>query len=247
MRAFRLVALAAGVVGAYVAVGRRHQLAFGSTTDEREMPLPGDDAVEPADLVATRAITIHASASEVWPWIAQMGQGRGGLYSYDAIENLVGCEMRSADTIVDRWQDVVVGDRFGLHPKTALEVVHVDRDRALVVRGGVPEGSAPYAFSWAFVLLERLDGTTRLVVRERYRYLRRFASLIVEPVEVVDFVMTQKMLRGIRDRAERTRGSLVATASGSNVPRARRGPPARPRSRTARWSASVERAATSRR
>ncbi len=62
----------------------------------------------------------------------------------------------------------------------------------------------PYDFTWAFVLREGRDATTRLLVRERYAYLRRWAPLIVEPAEAVSFVMSQKMLRGIRDRAEHT-------------------------------------------
>jgi hypothetical protein len=62
----------------------------------------------------------------------------------------------------------------------------------------------PYDFTWAFVLQDRPDGTTRLLVRERYAYTRSWAPLLVEPVETVSFVMSEKMLRGIKDRAERT-------------------------------------------
>ena len=81
----------------------------------------------------------------------------------------------------------------------------VEPGGALVLRGGVPMGAAPppYDFTWTFVLRERSDGTTRLLVRERYAYTQRWASLLVEPVAVVAFVMSQRMLRGIRDRAER--------------------------------------------
>ena len=68
---------------AYILVGRPRQLRWGATDEESEGPLPGDDLIEKADLIATRAITIRASAEKVWPWIAQLGQGRGGFYSYD--------------------------------------------------------------------------------------------------------------------------------------------------------------------
>ena len=61
----------------------------------------------------------------------------------------------------------------------------------------------PYDFTWAFTLRDELDETTRLVVRERYAYKRPWARLLVEPTELVSFLMSQKMLRGIRDRAER--------------------------------------------
>jgi hypothetical protein len=202
----------AGVIAAYIGVVRPRILHWGVRWEPQLTNLPGDDVVGSADIEATRAITIRAPAEAIWPWVAQMGQARGGLYSYDALENLVGCDMHSADRIVAEWQAVTVGDAFRLHPSVALEVVRVEPGRALVVRGGVPlseRNSPPYDFSWAFVLVERPDATTRLVVRERYRYTRPWAALIVEPVQVISFVMTQKMLRGIRDRAE---GRLVTPA-----------------------------------
>jgi hypothetical protein len=79
----------------------------------------------------------------------------------------------------------------------------------LVLEGGASMGTAPppYDFTWAFVLQERSDGTTRLLVREGYRDTRWWAPLLVEPVEIISFVMTQKMLRGIRDRAETRLGT----------------------------------------
>ena len=85
-----------------------------------------------------------------------------------------------------------------------LAVALVEPGRALVLRGGVPMGATPppYDFTWAFVLREQPEGTTRLLVRERYAYTQRWASWLVEPVAVVAFVMSQRMLRGIRDRAE---------------------------------------------
>ena len=183
---------------------RPRYLAWRVTGDEVREPLPGDELVPMPHLAATRAIDITASADQVWPWIAQMGQGRGGLYSYDALENLIGCDMHSADSIVAEWQDVAVGDDFRLHPEVALQVAVVEPGRALVVRGGVgiDDNPPPFDFAWAFVLEERQDGATRLVVRERYAYTRRWSALMVEPVEAVSFVMSQKMVRGIRDRAE---------------------------------------------
>jgi hypothetical protein len=81
----------------------------------------------------------------------------------------------------------------------------VEPGRALVLRGGVPIGRTPppYDFTWAFVLRDQADGSTRLVVRERYGYLRQWAWLLVEPVELISFVMSRRMLRGIAARAER--------------------------------------------
>lgn len=156
---------------------------------------------------ARRAITIRAPADEVWPWIAQLGQGRGGFYSYDFLENLIGCDIRSAERVVPEWQDIAVGDTVNLYPEGPLDVAALEMGRSLVIRGGVPMGAVPppYDFTWAFVLREEPGGATRLLVRERYAYTRRWAPFVVEPAAALSFVMTQKMLRGIRDRAERDR------------------------------------------
>ena len=188
----------------YILVGRPRQLSWGATDRECEERLTGDDLILDADLTATRAITIRASAGEVWPWIAQLGQGRGGFYSYDFLENLVGCDIHSADRIVPEWQDVEVGDEVRLAPEVGLAVASLEQGRSLVLRGGVPIGNTtpPYEFSWAFVLRDESDNTTRLLVRERYTYTRPWARLVVEATEVISFVMSQKMLRGIKSLAE---------------------------------------------
>jgi hypothetical protein len=205
-RARRAVIAAAGVLVGYLAFARTRQLRWGATDDEASDALPGDRILADSDLVATRAITIAAPADAVWPWIVQLGQARGGFYSYDLLENLAGCRIHNADRIVPEWQHIAVGDEVRLHPEVALTVVAVNPGRALVLRGAVPVGDvpAPYDFTWAFIVAERQDGTTNLVVRERYAYTRKWAALLVEPVAVISFLMSRKMLRGIRDRAERT-------------------------------------------
>ena len=194
-----------GSAAAYILAIRPWQLGWGATGEERDATLAGDDLIPNPDLVATRAITVHAGADQVWLWIAQLGQGRGGFYSYDALENLVGCDIHSADRVVPEWQDIKVGDQVKLHPEVGLGVAVVEQGSALVLRGGVPMGTVPppYDCTWAFVVREQPDRTTRLLARERYVYTQRWAGFVVEPVEVVAFVMTQRMLRGIRDRAER--------------------------------------------
>src|SRR6266699_219190 len=194
---------------------RRRYLTWGATDQEIGDPLAGDDLISNPDMVATRAMTIRASAERVWPWIAQLGQVRGGFYSYDRLENLVGCNIHSSNRILREWQEIKVGDEIRLAPQIGLAVAFVEQGRSLVLRGGIPMGkrAAPYDFTWAFTLHEGPDRTTRLLVRERYVYTRAWARLIVEPTELLSFVMSQKMLRGIRDRAERT----AATMSQSNV------------------------------
>ncbi len=193
------------VLAAYALLGRPWHMRWGATDLESREHLPGDDLLASADLTATRAITVRTPAQEVWPWIAQLRQGRGGFYSYDFLENLAGCGIHSADRIVPEWQTLQVGDEVRLHPEVPLHVAILQPGAALVLRGGVPMADTPppYDFTWAFVLGREPDGTTRLLVRERYAYTKKWTALLVEPVEILSLLMTQKMLRGIRDRAER--------------------------------------------
>ena len=112
------IAITAGAAAVYVLLARRWQLRWGATAQELAGPLPGDELIAKPDLTATRALTVRAPAARVWPWIAQLGQGRGGLYSYDFLENLIGCNIHSTDRVVPEWQDVKAGDQVGLHPRT---------------------------------------------------------------------------------------------------------------------------------
>lgn len=183
---------------------RRWGRAFGATAAEVAATLEGDSVLPDADAVATRAVDIAAPPSDVWPWVAQLGQGRGGFYSYDRLENLAGCDIHSADHVEPAWQDVHVGDPVHLHPEFALTVAVVEPPRALVLAGTAPvgeEATVPFDFTWAFVLRPGGVGT-RLVVRERYAYRAPWAGALVEPVSWVSLLMTERMLRGIRDRAE---------------------------------------------
>jgi hypothetical protein len=202
----------ASAVAVVVASLRSRALRWGAGGEERDMTLPGDELVARADLTATRAITIHADPNAVWPWLAQLGQGRGGFYSYDVLENLLGCDIHSAERVVPEWQSVAVGADVKLHPELALTAALVQPGRALILRGAVPVGRtpAPYDFTWAFVLHGKPGGPTRLIVRERYGYTRWWAPLLVEPVELISFLMTQRMLRGIRQRVQRAHPSSRA-------------------------------------
>jgi len=220
-----LAALAATVVG--VALLKSHNLRWEATAAERSLVLAGDELLPAVNQSTTRAITINAAAEDIWPWLVQLGQGRGGFYSYAWLENLIPNEsIHNADFVVPEWQQIAVGDEVLLHPDVKLRVAVVEPDRALVLFGGIPMGktAAPYEFSWAFVLLPQPDHTTRLVVRERYEYTRKWAALIVQPAQLVSSLMSPKMLRGIKTRAEHAAGktaveraALLATADGRLV------------------------------
>jgi hypothetical protein len=213
-------AVAGGAAAACLSGGRSRQLRWGATDEDVDAALAGDDLITAPDLTATRAITIHAPADLIWPWIAQLGQGRGGFYAYDWLENLLGLDMHSADRVVREWQDIQAGDQVMLAAGVGLAVTTAVPGRALVIRGSIPMGAipCPYDCTWAWVLREQDDGTARLMVRERYAYTRRWAAFLIEPVQVISFVMTQRMLRGIRERAEKSCPGRGTFASACETP-----------------------------
>jgi hypothetical protein len=177
--------------------GPRHWiLNWGATAAEAEAALPGDELLEQADGVATRGITIDAPASAVWPWLAQMGPSpRGGAYTYDWIENLLGLDMHSVDRVLPEFQHPRVGDGFGLG-RNRMSFARVEPERVLAIR------SADGNWVWTFVL-EAQEGRTRLLSRNRFRLRRLRDRVGTIPMEPASLVMERKMLLGIKERAER--------------------------------------------
>ncbi|MFC8921195.1 SRPBCC family protein [Cellulosimicrobium sp. NPDC057127] len=209
-RGVDVLAVVAVAVGTLL-LTRRMTQTWGTRDDEHDAPLPGDELVTgPGVVVATRAVSIAAAPRDVWPWLVQLGQGRGGFYSYDALENLAGLRIRSADAIEDRWQALAVGDDIHLAEQVALRVALLEPEDHLLLLGAPEPGETdvmPFAFSWAFVVRPLPPGDedtvrTRLLVRERYRPAHPWGRAVVEAVQPVSFLMTQRMLRGVRDRAE---------------------------------------------
>jgi hypothetical protein len=195
-RVATLLALAAAAAGVYARFLRRPIMTWGTTRDEADATLPGDELLPDAHGVATRAITVDAPASAVWPWLAQMGPSpRGGAYTYDWIENLLGLNMHSADAVLEEFQHPEVGERFGFG-KNAMTFTRVEPERALVMR------SADGNWVWSFVL-EESDGKTRLISRNRFRLPHLKDRIGMIPMEPGSLVMERKMLRGIKQRAER--------------------------------------------
>ena len=181
--------------------------AAGATREEVARALPGDDLVPEPKLGYTRAITIEAPPEAVWPWLVQIGQGRGGLYSYDGLENLVGCDLHSADRILPEHQHLEVGDpiRFGPEDKQmpGQVVAAIDPGRSLVMFGLNPKTrEADHNATWTFVLEESAPGQTRLLARQRLAYEGLGASVMWHIVEPLNFVMEAEMMRGIKRRAE---------------------------------------------
>jgi hypothetical protein len=129
----------------------------------------------------TRAVTINAPLDEVWAWLAQIGQDRGGFYSYEWLENLAGCRMRNADRIHPDWQRRAIGDTVLLHPSTGLKVARFEPPRSYAFEGG-----------WYFALEQVNETTTRLLARSRMP--RGLASLAYAGfIELPHFIMERKM------------------------------------------------------
>ena len=175
----------------YAAAGRSRMLSWGATAEESRAPLPGDELVPDPGSQSTRAVTIEAPVEEVWPWLAQVGQDRGGFYSYEWLENLAGCRMHNADELHPEWQRRAVGETVLLHHLHGLPVSLFEPQRVLGLAG------------WgSFVLEPAGDGRCRLIARGRTP--RGLAALFgVVLMEIPHFVMERKMLLGVKTRAER--------------------------------------------
>lgn len=192
----------AGVVVGYRSWIRPWMYHWGATREEATAGLPGDDLVTSGPRT-TRAVTIDAGPDAVWPWLAQIGEDRGGFYSYSRLERAVGADIHNASTIHPEWQDLDVGDTVwlarrggergrqvvaALEPRSHL-VLMSPEDYAKVQRGERASGS------WSFHLRPEGD-RTRLLARGA-------AGFAGNPLyDIAHFVMERKMLLGIRRRAQ---------------------------------------------
>jgi hypothetical protein len=198
----RILVAVAGVAASVVAIERLYSrflrdwvLTWGATAEEAARPLPGDDLLARADIVATRAIGIDAPPSAIWPWLVQMGPGRAGAYTYDWIENLLGLDMHSVDHVLPDFQHPQVGDTIG-YGSNRMRIERVAPEHVLASRA--EDGN----WVWTFVLEEH-DGRTRLISRNRFRLPTLLARIGMLPMEPGSLVMERRMLLGIKQRAER--------------------------------------------
>ncbi len=180
--------------------------------------LLNDVADRRAGLPEHRAITIDAPPARVWPWLVQLGADRAGFYSYDWLENVVGLGIHNADELVPDWQHLSVGDvvwangvrtggwiveRLDANELLVLKVADVEQRRAIRRDEGV-------GFQWTFAVRPQPGDATRLLVRERVGFGWRLTRWLMAPVATVSFVMTRKMLKGIKQRAEHPIGRTTA-------------------------------------
>lgn len=196
-----VVLLAVGVIGAVLTAALLPWMdAWGASEAEIAASFPGDELVPAPRVTYTRAISINAAPEYIYPWIVQLGAGRGGMYSYEWFEtNILRCELINADRIHEEWQDLKVGDKVKMCPDEnippAYEVARMEADQAIVL--GHQE-SGRWVEVWQFILVPQTDGSTHLVVRSRNAAEGWFWD-VIRPGE---FIMMRGMLLGIKGRAE---------------------------------------------
>jgi hypothetical protein len=175
---------------------------WGATDAEVGRALPGDEFVPHPKGGFTQAITIHSPRHRVWPWVAQIGQGRGGFYSYDFLENLIGCNIHSVDEIVTAYQHDERSEGLRLHPNMLpVPFAKIDSGKTLLF-GGKWYQDAPV--SWVLLLDEVNENTTRLIIRWVFDFKPGLGNSMRYKafIEPISLVMGRKMLLGIRKRVE---------------------------------------------
>lgn len=207
---------AVGVFAQYQARVRPWMCTWGAGADEIDAVLPGDELLAATTPRTTRAVTIDAPVPVVWAWLVQIGEDRGGFYSYSWLERAAGARIHNAHTIHPEWQKLGVGDTIWLarwYGEAARQVVAaVEPNSHLVLvspadferlqRGEKSSGA------WAFYL-RRENGPTRLLVRGSGGVVAHMWF------DLPHFVMEQKMMRGIRDRAQQTHRADASARPGA--------------------------------
>jgi hypothetical protein len=214
-----LTAVAVGVALAvvYHKLVRPWHLHWGMTEEELCRSWPGDELVPDPCTDQSHAMTMHAPAAAIWPWIVQIGQDRGGFYSYTQLENLVGCQMKNADRIVPEWQERKVGDMVWMTPQEKfggrgrMEIALLEPNRAMIL---IPPRDVPPELSlnggvkatWGFILEPIEERSTRVIMRARTQQVPRLRNRVIgygfwEPAH---FVMERKMMLTIKRRVEST-------------------------------------------
>lgn len=209
---FAAVEAAALIVWNLVAtplIGRKRR-QWGTVGTEASDSLAGDEFVPEPKWSVTLGVSINAPPEAVWPWIAQIGQGRGGFYTYQTLENVVGCRITNTTTLLPDHQHPAVGDEIHLHPDMpGLRIEIVDPPNALVIFGSPAEVGDEDSWgvsTWQFVVNPGPDGGSRFLTRARYDYSAGWRSRLAFgrfPLEVISFVMSRKMMLEIKRLAER--------------------------------------------
>jgi hypothetical protein len=173
---------------------------WGASPQEVSASLPGDELVPSPNIGYTRAVSINAAPEQIYPWIVQVGAGKGGWYSYDWFEtNVLRCQNSNANRIYEEWQGLRVGDKVKMCPDEnmppAYKVARMDPNEAIIL--GHQDGDQ-WVEVWQFVMVPQDGGSTRLVIRSRSEMGGWFWN-VMRPGE---FIMMRGMMLGIKERAE---------------------------------------------
>jgi len=184
---------------------RRWMNRWGATPSDRTRVMAGDSLLADHTYSGTTAVLIDARPEHVWPWLVQIGYQRGGLYSYDWLDRLFGyLDRPSATRVLPEFQHLAVGDKIPLGRGPSWPVAVVEPNRALVLDmrnlGGLD-------WVWQFGLYPVDETRTRLVSRSRVRSQAVWARLLTHAIEPAGFVMTRRMLLGVKQRAEALRAA----------------------------------------
>lgn len=173
---------------------------WGCNDAEITADLPGDELLPDPPRVTNRAVSINATPEAIFPWLAQMGADKAGLYSYTRLENLVGCKMAKVEEIRPEWQDPKPGDLVKMCAKDPApppyEVASVRQNEFIILYHHDEQGVAD---SWAFVIQEQPDGSSRLISRTRTKMIGGFWEIL----RPISFMMERKMLLTIKRLAEK--------------------------------------------
>jgi hypothetical protein len=184
---------------------------WGTSAADRIRDMAGDAVVVDPTYSATLAITIDARPEHIWPWLVQMGYQRGGLYSYDWLDRLFGyLDRPSANSVLPQFQQLTVGDEIPIGRGQGFPVTAIEPYRALVL-SGTGDG---FAWAWQFGLYPLDERRTQLVSRNRVRFAPTFGSwLFMRVIEPAAFLMTRRMLLGLKHRAETLAATQVDRSS----------------------------------
>ena len=189
---------------------RRWMSCWGATTSDLTRVMPGDLLLTDPTYSATMAVTVNARPEHIWPWLVQIGYRRGGLYSYDWLDRVFGyLDRPSATRILPEFQNLAAGDVIPLGHGPSWPVAVVERERALVLD---MRNLGGFDWVWQFGLYPIDDHRTQLVTRSCVRTRSVWARLGTHVIEPAGFLMTRRMLLGVKQRAEALRESRMATA-----------------------------------
>ena len=197
---------------------RRWMNRWGATPSDLARVMAGDSLLPDWTYSGTTAVTINATPEHIWPWLVQIGYQRGGLYSYDWLDRFFGyLDRPSATRILPEFQHLAVGDAIPLGRGPSWPVAIVEPNRALVLDmrnlGGLD-------WVWQFGLYPVDKSRTRLVSRSRVRARVAWARLLTHGIEPAGFLMTRRMLLGLKERAEAFRAATMRETDANQRPAA---------------------------